>query len=128
MSVLTTIGWHRRSRDEVTRRYGASVSRAKANLPSGVESLVLRGAGETMFWIPEHGALVPGDRILGAAGGGLRVCPQSWLNQVRIDRRELKALLAPLLELPIRRVLVSHGKPVLRGARDALAAALSADA
>ena len=32
--------------------------------------------------------------------------------------------LRPLLELPIERVVVSHGEPVLAGGRDALAEAL----
>src|ERR671935_1749464 len=80
VSILTTIKWHRRSRDELARRYGAQTSRARANLPTGVESKPVRGAGETMFWLAEHRALVPGDRLLGARGGGLRICPESWLG------------------------------------------------
>jgi hypothetical protein len=123
--VLTTLGPHRRSRGRVARRYGASMSRAKRGLPSGVESIVLRGAGETMFWLPEHRALVPGDRILGAPGGGLRLCPESWLYWVRVSRDELRTLLQPLLELPVERVLVSHGKPVLSGGAEALQSCLS---
>ncbi|MGO9903321.1 MAG: hypothetical protein ACLP0J_27375 [Solirubrobacteraceae bacterium] len=47
--VLTTLGPHRRSREQLVQRYGASTSRAKRNLPPGVLSIVLRGAGETMF-------------------------------------------------------------------------------
>ncbi len=80
--VLTTLGPHRRNREQVAQRYAASTSRAKRNLPSGVESIVLRGAGETMFWLPKHRTLVPGDRILGAPDGGLRLCPESWLYWV----------------------------------------------
>ena len=38
---------------------------------------------------------------------------------------DLRELLRPLLELPIERVLVSHGEPVLSGGRDALAEALA---
>ena len=124
--VLTTIHWHRRSRDAVVARYGAQTSRARARLPAGIEPVVLRGAGETMFWLPGPRALIPGDRLLGAPGGGLRICPQSWLSAVRVDRYELRALLAPVLELPVARVLVSHGRPVLRGGAGALRAALSA--
>jgi hypothetical protein len=84
--VLTTLGPHRRSRDQVAQRYAASTSRAKRNLPSGVESIVLRGASETMFWLPTHRTLVPGDRILGAPDGSLRLCPESWLYWVPVDR------------------------------------------
>jgi hypothetical protein len=36
----------------------------------------------------------------------------------------MRAALEPLLELPIERILVSHGEPVLTGGRDALARAL----
>jgi hypothetical protein len=123
--VLTTLGPHRRSREQVAQRYAASTSRAKRNLPSGVESIVLRGAGETMFWLPKHRTLVPGDRILGAPDGGLRLCPESWLYWVRVDRDELRTLLKPLLDLPIERVLVSHGEPVLSTGAEALRRCLS---
>ena len=75
VTVLTTLAPHRRSREQVAQRYAASTSRAKRNLPSGVEPIVLPGARETMFWLPEHRTLVPGDRILGAPGEGLRLCP-----------------------------------------------------
>ncbi len=118
--VLTTLAPHRRSREEVSRRYGASTSRAKRDLPAGVESIVLRGAAETMFWLPEVRTLVPGDRILGAEGGGLRLCPESWLYWVKVDLEGLRSLLEPLLVLPIERVLVSHGEPVLSDGAGAL--------
>ena len=63
--VLTTLGFHRRSRDEVVQRYGASTSRARRSLPSTVIPIPIRGAGETMFWLPDVRTLVPGDRLLG---------------------------------------------------------------
>jgi hypothetical protein len=127
VAVLTTIGFHRRSRDAVAERYGASTSRAKKTLPSGVETLPIRRAGETMVWIPEHAALVPGDRILGGGDGGLRLCPDSWLRYVPsgMTGAELREALRPLLDLPIQLVLVSHGEPVLSGGRDALERALA---
>lgn len=118
--VLTTLAPHRRSRDEVAARYGASTSRAKRSLPAGVQPIVLRGAAETMFWLPEVRTLVPGDRLLGAAQGGLRMCPESWLYWVAVDQRGLSSLLEPLLRLPIERVLVSHGTPVLHDGVKAL--------
>ena len=126
VAILTTLKWHRRSRDELARRYDASTSRAKRALPAGVEALVIRGAGETMFWIPEHRALVPGDRLLGGPPA-LRMCPSSWLRYLkgftRDDLRE--ALREQLSELPIEMVLVSHGEPTLRGGREALERALA---
>jgi hypothetical protein len=126
VAVLTTIGFHRRSRDAVAERYGASTSRAKKTLPRGVETLPIRRAGETMVWIPEHAALVPGDRILGG-DGGLRLCPDSWLRYLPsgMTGAELREALRPLLDLPIELVLVSHGEPVLSGGRDALDQALA---
>jgi hypothetical protein len=127
VAVLTTIGFHRRSRDAVAERYGASTSRAKETLPRGVETLPIRRAGETMVWIPEHAALVPGDRILGGRDGGLRLCPDSWLRYLSsgMTGAELREALRPLLRLPIELVLVSHGDPVLSGGRDALERALA---
>lgn len=124
--VLTTIGWHRRSRDAVVERYGAATSRAKANLPAGVESLPIKRAGETMFFLPGHGALVPGDRLLGDHGDGLRLCPEAWLRYLSsgMSQQELRGALRPLLELPIEQVLVSHGEPVLEGGHAALLQAL----
>jgi hypothetical protein len=49
--------------------------------------------------------------------------PERWLGKASHD--DLRASLAPLLELPVARVLVSHGEPVLRGGGRALAAALA---
>jgi len=126
--VLTTIGFHRRSRDAFVDRYGATTSRARRSLPFGIEPIAIRGAGEVMFWLREHRALVPGDRLLGSDEGGLRLCPESWLGYLpaKMTTAKLVRLLEPLLELPIERVLVSHGAPVLSGGRDAVAAALRA--
>jgi len=127
VTVLTTLRWHRRSRDDVAARYGASTSRARTALPGGVETFVVPLAGETMVWLPAPRALVPGDRLLGDRNGGLRLCPESWLRYLpsKISRVELALALRPLLELPVELVLVSHGEPVLERGSDALAAALA---
>ena len=119
--VLTTIPFHGRSGDAVVRRYDAS-----ARLTPGVEMIRIPRAGEAMVWIPEHRALVPGDRILGGREGGLRVCPDSWLRYLPsgITGDELREALRPLLELPIELVLVSHGEPVVDGGHAALEEAL----
>ena len=96
--VLTTINFHRRSRQAVVERYGAGTSPAKKNLPRGIEAISIPRAGETMFWILEHAALVPGDRILGG-DGGLRLCPESWLGYLPsgITRDELREAVRPCL-------------------------------
>ena len=126
VSVLTTVRWHRRDRAELAERYRAQTTRAWNALPAGVEQRPLRGGAETIFWLPAVATLVPGDRLIGDGDGdaGVRVCPESWLTQVRVDRAGLAALMRPLLELPIERVLVSHGEPVLHDGRAALARAL----
>jgi hypothetical protein len=123
--VVRTLQWHRRSRDAVVARYGAQTSRARGALPEGVEPMRFPGTLETMVWLPGPRALVPGDRLIGGRSGGLRVCPDSWLPR-GLDGRALRAKLAPLLELPVAMVLVSHGRPVLRGGGVAIAKALSA--
>lgn len=123
VAILTTLQFHRRSRDELAARYDASTSRAKQSLPAGVETIRIERAGETMAWIPEHRALIPGDRLLGDERGGLRLCPDSWLRYLPsgMKQAELRDALRPLLDLPVEMVLVSHGEPVLRGGREALA-------
>jgi hypothetical protein len=125
--VLTTLGFHRRSRVEVAERFDASTSLARRSLPSNVIPIPLRRAGETMFWLPDVRTLVPGDRLLGDENGGVRVCPDSWLGYLKpgLTGAELRVTLQPLLELPVERVLTSHGQPVLSHGREALARALN---
>jgi hypothetical protein len=124
--VVNTIKWHRRSRDEVAERYGASTSRARGAVPNAVEPVPIRRAGETMFWLTQPDTLVPGDRLIGDGRGGLRLCPESWIGYTGSTLDELREALRPLLELPIRRVLVSHGEPVLRAGRAAIERAIEA--
>jgi hypothetical protein len=125
VSVLTTIRWHRRDREQLAERYQANSDRAWNAVPAGVQPRPLRGAGETLFWLPDVATLVAGDRLIGAPGGGLQVCSESWLEDVAVDRAGLAELMRPLLELAIERVLVSHGEPVLHDGRAALAHALA---
>jgi hypothetical protein len=126
VAVITTLRPHRRNREAFIARYGASRSRARGNLLPRVVPIPISGACETMFWLPELRALIPGDRLLGAPDGGLRLCPESWLYYIRptLDLPGLSARLRPLLELPIELVVVSHGEPVLVGGRQAIERAL----
>jgi hypothetical protein len=126
VAVLQTVRFHGRSKLDVMMRYRASTAP-----PGGVvEALEFPTADETMFWLHEHSALVPGDRLLGAedGSGALHLCPQSWLRYLDAppSDAELAALLAPLLELDCEAVLVSHGEPVLSGGAAAIARALQA--
>ena len=125
VAVLTTMRFHGRSRDAVAERYGAVKVRHDAPMPAGVEAVPVEGFDETMYWLPEPRALVPGDRLIGDAAGGARMCPPSWLQYLPDDDPEqLRAALAPLLELPVEHLLLSHGEPVIGGGREAIARAL----
>ena len=115
--ILLTVSWHGRSAEPIVARYGATTDGA---LPAGIERHPLAAAEETAYRLPEHGALVFGDAVLGA-GDGVRLCPESWLEGTLAQlRKELR----PLLELPVERLLVSHGEPVLRDGHAALGRAL----
>jgi glyoxylase-like metal-dependent hydrolase (beta-lactamase superfamily II) len=138
--VLVTIFWHARSAQRLVDRYGAtvhavsggraaiarrvgvdpSVYRAGATLPAGVVALPTARRSEVVFWLPSHRALVPGDALLGDDDGRIRICPDSWLPE-SVDQEAMRASLAPLLDLPVERVLVSHGTPVLEDGHAALA-------
>ncbi len=124
VSVLTTISDHRRDRELLAERYAGRSSRAWNAVPPGVVPKPLRGAGETVYWLEPVHALVFGDRLLGDGAGGVRLCPESWLDDVRVDRAGLAHQMRPLLELPVERLLVSHGEPVLHDGRARLAGAI----
>jgi glyoxylase-like metal-dependent hydrolase (beta-lactamase superfamily II) len=146
VDVLVTVFWHTRHAATMVERYEARVwapSRGRSAierragtvtdvfrrgdpLPGGIDALPTARAAEVVFWIPQHRALVPGDVLLGDKKGGVRMCPESWLPEGK-GHAELRASLRPLLELPVERVLVSHGEPVLSGGREALAAALAVE-
>jgi glyoxylase-like metal-dependent hydrolase (beta-lactamase superfamily II) len=113
--VLLTVESHRRSSAELTERYDGTLG----ELPAGVE-IPVEAWDERVYWIPQHGALVFGDVVLGRAGG-LRL-PRSWIGDEHYD--DVVEGLRPLLALPVERVLVAHGEPVLEGAHAALVAAL----
>ncbi|MCW3069618.1 MAG: hypothetical protein JWL67_2243 [Solirubrobacterales bacterium] len=125
VSILTTIRWHRRDREQLAERYRSTTRRAWNAVPEGVVPRPLRGAGETMYWLPDAATLITGDRLLGDGAGGLRVSPESWLASAQVDRAGAATLMRSLLELPIERVLVSHGEPVLHDGRAAVARAIA---
>lgn len=120
VSILTTIRWHSRDRRLLAERYRGQTTRAWNAVPAGVVPRWLRGAGEIVFWLPRVASLVPGDSLIGDPEGGLRLCPADWLKDERVDLEGLAVRLEPLLELPVEKVLVSHGEPVLREGRAAL--------
>jgi hypothetical protein len=141
--VLLTLFWHVRSTPAVAARYPGTrvwahdrmpwieetrkrveVTDAFAlenTLPAGVEA---REPREVVYWVPEHGALVAGDVLLGTAEGGVR--PTPWLGH-QMTAEELRLNLRALLDLPIELLLLTHGDPVLENGRSALARALEVD-
>ncbi|HWH06190.1 MAG TPA: hypothetical protein VNT23_07125 [Gaiellaceae bacterium] len=138
--VLLTVFFHLRSTADVgaPRVWAAKYStRSLANrgvtvtdqvadggLPGGIGAIQTARRAEVAYWLPEQRSVVVGDVLLGAGakprptGEPLRLCPERWLGGPSHD--ELRASLAPLLELPVERVLVAHGAPVLEDARAAL--------
>ncbi len=141
--VLVTVFWHARHAAAMVERYGARVWAPRSGkaavarragvvtdpfapgdrLPGGIEAFRTARAAEVVYWIAEHRTLVPGDVLLGDGGGGARMCPESWLPSSK-KHADLAASLEPLLDLPVARILVSHGDPVLSGGRAALEKAL----
>jgi glyoxylase-like metal-dependent hydrolase (beta-lactamase superfamily II) len=143
--VLLTVFWHGRSTgDLAAKRVWApsrSVRRLKNRgvevtdafggddeLPGGIRAIETARDGEVVLWLPKQRAVAVGDALLGAGAkprataDPLRLCPARWLGNASLD--DLRASLRPLLDLPVQRVLVSHGEPVLRGGKSALAAVL----
>jgi glyoxylase-like metal-dependent hydrolase (beta-lactamase superfamily II) len=147
--VLLTVFWHARStgglgepRVWASPRAAPTLANrgvrmtdrasADAELPGGIRAFETARRGEVVYWLPRQRALAVGDVLLGAGAkprptdAPLRLCPERWLGKATRD--DVRESLRPLLELPVSRVLVSHGRPVLRGGARALAAVLAPDA
>jgi glyoxylase-like metal-dependent hydrolase (beta-lactamase superfamily II) len=143
--VLITVYWHARSSGESdAKRVWASTRsvrplksrgiavtdpfRAGDELPGGIRAIQTARSAEVVYWLPEQRAVVVGDVLLGAGAkphptsDPLRLCPERWLGKATHD--DLRRTLRPLLDLPVERVLVSHGVPILSGGKQALAAVL----
>jgi hypothetical protein len=117
---VLTCEWHGRSAGELRERLGASVwSDSDGELPEGVAAF-RAGDEEVAFWIAEHGAVVFGDALL--VRQKLEV-PQTWLPE-GTTVADVAELLAPLLDLPVELVLVTHGDPVRENGGEALRRAL----
>jgi glyoxylase-like metal-dependent hydrolase (beta-lactamase superfamily II) len=142
--VLLTVHWHARSTNAPRVWAHRRALRLLANrgveltrpflpgepLPGGIQAFETARPGEVVYWLPRQRALAVGDVLLGAGakprdtGAPLRLCPERWLGKATHD--DLRTSLAPVLDLPVSRVLVSHGEAVLRGGKRALASALAA--
>ena len=116
VAILLTSHWHRRSSAQLAERYGAEIN--PRSLPEGVEELPILGARERQvaYFIHPHRALVVAEIFAVDRSGTLGVYPSPAL----IDRAALDRSLQSLLALPVERVLVSHGEPVLEDGRAAM--------
>jgi glyoxylase-like metal-dependent hydrolase (beta-lactamase superfamily II) len=126
VAILLTCDWHGRSQGALAERYDARVFTPPTaeRLPGSATALDV--PEEVVYWLPAARALVPGDTLLGTPDG-LTLCPASWFDD-RGSIDELARSLTPLLDLPVERVLTTHGPPVLADGHAALARALAAAA
>lgn len=133
---LITIGYHVRSAERLAERLGGRIYgphtcakrlRDESLLfedtsgPAGVTVYAIGSPrrGERPIWIPSHSALAFGDALVTNPQGELRIWVQDPVDdRIRSFYRERFApTLDPLLELPVKHVLVTHGDPVVgRGA------------
>lgn len=139
--VLLTVYWHGRSTKELKpkrvwahgrsaqplRNRGVDVTDTFAagdELPGALQAFETARANEVVFWLPDQRAVAVGDVLLGAGAkprptdDPLRLCPERWLGKA--THADLRETLRPLLQLPVQRVLVAHGRPVLRAGGRAL--------
>jgi glyoxylase-like metal-dependent hydrolase (beta-lactamase superfamily II) len=140
--VLLTIHWHARSAKAPHVWAHERTAKLLANrgveltdpigshpLPGGIQAIGTARPGEVVYWLPDQKAVAVGDVLLGAGAKPhatdepLRLCPERWLGKA--THEDLRESLAPLLELPVEHVLVSHGEPVLGGGAESLAAVLA---
>lgn len=149
LSILITLPYHVRSSEELRDRYkkdvettirghpGCAKRLAKKagfkpidpnkELPAGVSAHPIGKPrrNETPLLLPSHRALVFGDAVA-EYKGRLRVWAADRVDDKveRFYRERFNPTLKPLLELDFERVLVTHGEPVLKDGRKALASAL----
>jgi len=107
--VLLTCRWHLRGARMVRGRYNAAVwappkavaglegldgalvlddgARPVARVEADLMGLPSPSGDEAVFWLSEHGALVPGDVLLGNGAGGVRLAPPGWYSESPAERR-----------------------------------------
>jgi hypothetical protein len=148
VAILITIGYHVRSSEELwerwrsrvpvrllgpphaARRFNGAAAAAFEELAPGAEGPAAVRAfsigrpvrGERPLWFPSHDAIAFGDAVVVTPDGELKI----WSHEQLDDRRKafyrdrFAPTLTPLLELPARRILVTHGSAVVDDAAGAL--------
>jgi hypothetical protein len=151
LAILITIPYHVRSSEELWRRFRRDAEttihghRAAAKrledrsafreiepgvpLPAGVTAHLIGKPRryEMPLHLASHDALAFGDAVV-EAEGKLKIWAQDKIDAKveRFYRERFNPTLEPLLELDFDRVLVTHGKPLLKDGRRALRRALDA--
>jgi hypothetical protein len=140
VAILITIPYHTRSAEPLSERYGAriyghpavakrlrnaSVEPIDGELPGRARAFKIPRRFETPIHLPSHEALAFGDAIVTTPDAELRMWSTAP-DRERWYRDTFAPALQPLRELSLRRILVTHGEPVLRDGSTALDAALSA--
>jgi hypothetical protein len=148
--VLITIGYHVRSAEPLSKRYNNAEIHGPRTVASrlsdpkrfteltpgteGPAGVVAHAIGrprrsELPLWIPSHHALVFGDALVTTPDGELRMWSQEEVDDRRraFYRDRFAPTLGPLRDLAVKRVLVTHGPPVLDDAAAALAAAIDGE-
>jgi hypothetical protein len=150
ITILITIGYHVRSAAPLSERYGARILGPKTvasrlhdtNAFTVLEPGVPGPAGATAhaigrprrselpLWLPSHAAIAFGDALVTTPDDELRMWCQETRDPDRIAfyRDRFAPTLAPLRDLPARRILTTHGPPILTDGATALASALDAEA
>jgi glyoxylase-like metal-dependent hydrolase (beta-lactamase superfamily II) len=149
VAVLITIGYHVRSAEPLCDRYAGSLwgpasCASRLADPSRLQILDPGAPGpggatafaigkpvrtERPLWLPSHGAVAFGDAVVTTPEGELRMWCQQELDErrLRFYREQFAPTLAPLADLPVDRVLVTHGRPVLENGAAALRQALASE-
>jgi hypothetical protein len=147
--VLITMGYHVRSAATLARRLDARIwgpptagRRLEGTAPftdlapgdtgpGGASALRIGRPvrGERPLWLPSHGAVAFGDSVVATPDGELRMWAQERIDdrRRRFYRERFAPTLAPILDLPVEAVLVTHGEPVTDGAAEALRRCVDAD-
>jgi glyoxylase-like metal-dependent hydrolase (beta-lactamase superfamily II) len=149
LAILITIPYHVRSAEDLRRRFrgdanitihGHAAVAKRLNsttgfkpidpgtpMPGGVSAYAIGKPrrSETPLLVPSQRALVFGDAVA-ETGGRLRVWATDRVDDKveRFYRERFNPTLKPLLELDFERVLVTHGAPVMKDGKKALASAL----
>jgi hypothetical protein len=148
VAILITVPYHTRSAEPLRARYGATIHGHRAvtkrlrdttgfsaiepgaELPGGARAFPIGKPRrhEMPIHLPSHRALALGDAIVTTPQGELRMWADERVDAARARwyRDVFAPTAAPLLELDVERILVTHGEPILHDGHAALAGALDA--